>query len=76
MLKTLQKIAAAEGAKLASKRSHPGVTFCIPSNEALESLVESCVGDIRAAVNALQFMCLQGEADRGRGGGWGRREGE
>ena len=71
MLKALQKIAAAEGTKCTSKRSHPGVTFCVPSNEVLENLVESCVGDIRAAVNALQFMCLQGglrrEGGRERG---------
>ncbi|KAL5487126.1 hypothetical protein EMCRGX_G019692 [Ephydatia muelleri] len=65
MLKALQKIAAAEGTKCASKRSHPGVTFCVPSNEVLENLVESCVGDIRAAVNALQFMCLQGSPSVG-----------
>ena len=62
MLKTLQRIVAAECDTSSSKRSHPaGVTFCAPSNEALESLVERCAGDIRAGVNALQFICLQGE---------------
>lgn len=31
-----------------------------PSSEAVESLVTSSCGDIRAAVNALQFACTKG----------------
>lgn len=34
--------------------------FHMPPKEVIESLAESSAGDIRSAVNALQFACLKG----------------
>ena len=37
--------------------------FSVPDKIALESLAESAGGDIRAAINALQFSCLNDNVD-------------
>lgn len=60
MLKALQRITAAECAKSSSKMGDSGTVFRAPANEVLDDLIESCAGDIRAAVNSLQFLCLRG----------------
>jgi hypothetical protein len=47
---------------IASYESAYGVRkFSVPDKTALTSLATSSSGDIRAAVNALQFACLNGE---------------
>ena len=34
--------------------------FEVPDKNVLDGLVTSCAGDIRGAINALQFTCLKG----------------
>ena len=64
MVKTLQKIAFSEcqktGTLKKSLRKQSKVKFHMPPKEVIESLAESSAGDIRSAVNALQFACLKG----------------
>ncbi|KAK3600453.1 hypothetical protein CHS0354_037859 [Potamilus streckersoni] len=59
MIKVLSKIASTEAAQ-------KGGTFECPSKSVIESLAMSSAGDIRAAVNALQFACLKGICDKRR----------
>ena len=71
-MKTLQKIANTECQKKASGGSKSGgnkrstakgpqeVKFHMPSKEVIECLAASSAGDIRSAINALQFACLKG----------------
>ncbi|KAL3869413.1 hypothetical protein ACJMK2_042098 [Sinanodonta woodiana] len=59
MIKVLSRIASIEA-------SQEGGTFECPSRSVIESLAMSSAGDIRAAVNALQFACLKGICDRRR----------
>ena len=33
----------------------------MPSKEIIETLAQSSAGDIRAAINTLQFFCLRGK---------------
>ncbi len=54
LVKTLKAIADDEEPK---RRG----SFSMPDKEALASLAESSGGDIRAAINALQFACLKGK---------------
>lgn len=39
-------------------------TFIIPSKETVELLAQNSGGDIRTAINGLQFSCLKGESGR------------
>ena len=55
MVKALTRIAAVEAQ--GERR------FSVPDKVALESLAESAGGDIRAAINALQFSCLNDNVD-------------
>jgi len=59
MVKALTKIATSE--------SQNGVrNFTVPDKQTLTNLVESTGGDIRAAINALQFSCLNKTSDLGK----------
>ena len=64
MVKTLQKVASSECQKTGtSKKTFRGQRkekFHIPPKEVVENLAESSAGDIRSAINALQFACLKG----------------
>ena len=74
LVKTLQKIANSECQKKASggsksagnKRSTAKgpqeVKFYMPSKDVIECLAASSAGDIRSAINALQFACLKGKS--------------
>ncbi len=68
MVKTLQRIASSEcqkspgGGRRPPSRGHQQVKFHMPPREVIENLAESSAGDIRSAVNALQFACLKGTA--------------
>ncbi|XP_071481845.1 cell cycle checkpoint protein RAD17-like [Diadema antillarum] len=53
MTKTLTKVASAE----ASRARHK---FCVPAKSTIEALAVASSGDIRAAINALQFASLKG----------------
>lgn len=54
LIKTLRTIATEE--------SRSGVrSFRVPDRDSLQSLAESSFGDIRGAINALQFSCLNGK---------------
>ena len=47
--------------RIAREESRSGVrSFTVPDKTSLTSLAESSSGDIRAAINALQFACLKG----------------
>ena len=62
-MKTLQRVATAECRGTGRKTSgghHSGAKFHMPPREVIESLAESSAGDIRSALNALQFACLKG----------------
>ncbi|XP_071995186.1 cell cycle checkpoint protein RAD17 [Engystomops pustulosus] len=52
MMKVLSRIAATEA-------STSGGKFVIPDKEALELLCSGCSGDIRSAINSLQFSALK-----------------
>ncbi|XP_013419387.1 cell cycle checkpoint protein RAD17 isoform X1 [Lingula anatina] len=56
MVKVLQRIATTESTKGAHK-------FSVPSKSTLEAIANASSGDIRGAVNALQFACLRDTAD-------------
>ena len=72
LVKTLQKIATTEcqkkasggsksgGSKRATSKEPQEVKFHMPSKDVIECLAASSAGDIRSAVNALQFACLKG----------------
>ena len=70
LVKTLQRIASLEcsntvgggggGGARNTRGPRNGVKYHLPSREVIEQLAESSVGDIRSAVNALQFTCLAG----------------
>ncbi|EDO34493.1 predicted protein, partial [Nematostella vectensis] len=53
LVKTLNRIASSENQKA-------GREFVLPGKEAIEGLAQSSTGDIRTAINALQFSCLRG----------------
>ncbi|XP_054764183.2 cell cycle checkpoint protein RAD17-like [Lytechinus pictus] len=53
MTKTMTRIATAEAAKARHK-------FYVPSKSTIEALSAASSGDIRGAINALQFSCLKG----------------
>ena len=53
LVKVLRSIATVEAQTGVRK-------FAVPDKEALMALAESSGGDIRGAINALQFACLQG----------------
>ena len=59
MVKVLQKIANAE---CTSRRgySHSQKRYHMPSKEVIEAVSVSSGGDVRNAVNTLQFTCLKG----------------
>ena len=48
------------GNKRQNLKGQQEVKFHMPSKEVLECLAESSAGDIRSAINALQFACLKG----------------
>lgn len=56
MTKVLTKIAQVES----SQGTHK---FTVPSRNVIESLAMSSAGDIRGAINALQFACLKDTGD-------------
>ena len=56
MVKLLTRIALEESQK-------GGRKFRVPEKAALENLAESVGGDLRGAINALQFSCLNEVAD-------------
>ena len=56
MVKLLTRIALEESQK-------GGRRFRVPEKAALENLAESVGGDLRGAINALQFSCLNEVAD-------------
>ena len=64
MVKTLQKVASSECQKTGTSkkilREQRKAKFHIPPKEVVENLAESSAGDIRSAINALQFACLKG----------------
>jgi cell cycle checkpoint protein len=51
MVKVLNKIASQE-----ASQGH----FAVPSARVVESIAMSSAGDVRSAINALQFACRQG----------------
>ena len=53
MSKILTKIATEESIKGTHK-------FTVPSKTVIESIAMASSGDIRGAINALQFACLKG----------------
>ena len=59
MVKVLQKIANAE---CASRRGHGHSQkhYHMPGKEIIEAVSVSSGGDVRSAVNTLQFTCLKG----------------
>lgn len=63
MVKALQRIADVEH-KLSSGNGHGTKTtptqYYLPNKEVIEAIADSSVGDIRNAINALQFACLRG----------------
>ncbi len=62
LVKTLQKISTLECAATSrGVRGAEGGKFHMPPREVIERLAESSAGDVRSAVNALQFTCLRGE---------------
>ena len=68
-MKTLQKIANIEcqkkssgGNKRATSKGPREVKFHMPSKDVIECLAASSAGDVRSAINALQFACLKGIA--------------
>jgi len=53
LTKILTKIATDESLKGSHK-------FTVPSKSVIESIAMASAGDLRGAVNALQFACLRG----------------
>lgn len=53
MTKILTKVATEESLKGSHK-------FTVPSKSVIESIAMASAGDIRGAINALQFACLKG----------------
>lgn len=74
LVKTMQRIASIEcqkklpssagnksgGNKRPTLKGPEELKFHMPPKEVFECLAESSAGDIRSAVNALQFACLKG----------------
>ena len=61
LVKTLLRIATAECSSGEARKPPRGVPkFHMPPREVVERLAESSVGDIRSAINSLQFTCLKG----------------
>ncbi len=62
LVKTLQKISTLECAATGrGVRGAEGGKFHMPPREVIERLADSSAGDVRSAVNALQFTCLRGK---------------
>ncbi len=62
LVKTLQRISTLECAATGrGVRGAEGGKFHMPPREVIERLAESSAGDVRSAVNALQFTCLRGK---------------
>lgn len=63
MIKALQRIADIEH-KLSIRNGCSTKTtptqYYLPNKEVIEAIADSSVGDIRNAINALQFACLRG----------------
>lgn len=53
LTKILTKIVTDESVKGSHK-------FTVPSKSVIESIAMASAGDIRGAINALQFACLRG----------------
>ena len=75
LVKTLQKIANSEcqrkasggsksagGSKRSAAKGPQEVKFHMPPKDVIECLAASSAGDIRSAINALQFACLKGKS--------------
>ena len=67
LVKTLHKIASTEcqpsigmGHDSASDWTPEQPKVFMPPKEVLEQLADSCYGDVRSAINSLQFICLKG----------------
>lgn len=63
MIKALQKIADTEHrlSKGNGRSSKDTPThYLLPNKEVIEAIAESSSGDIRSAINLLQFACLRG----------------
>ncbi|KZO94552.1 hypothetical protein CALVIDRAFT_539005 [Calocera viscosa TUFC12733] len=54
-------------------QTHPTTNHLRPSPETLDMIVESSMGDVRSAINALQFACRVQMAEVVKGGGSGKR---
>ena len=74
LVKTLQRISTLECSAKTTNRGGRGtvkgdgeVKFHLPPREVIESLAESSAGDVRSAINTLQFTCLRGEGDHTHG---------
>lgn len=70
LIKTLQKITAIECCNKAPSSKGRGAPrgavegkFHMPPREVIECLAESSAGDVRSAINALQFACLKGNTN-------------
>lgn len=48
------------GRGLASLQSRDKLKVFMPPKEVLEQLADSCYGDVRSAINSLQFIGLKG----------------
>ncbi|XP_064385945.1 cell cycle checkpoint protein RAD17-like isoform X2 [Halichondria panicea] len=69
LVKTLQKISTLECAATGrGVRGAEGGKFHMPPREVIERLADSSAGDVRSAVNALQFTCLRDSTDLLSGG--------
>ena len=60
LTKMLQRIASLECQRPPSERRGT-LSYQLPSREIIETVAVSSAGDIRSAINALQFACLGGE---------------
>ena len=66
LVKTIQKISAIECCTSKGRGDPRGAVegkFHMPPREVIESLAESSAGDVRSAINALQFACLRGNSN-------------
>ena len=62
LTKTLHRIASVECRRPSSeRRGRP--CYQLPSRDIIETVALSSAGDIRSAINALQFACLGGERE-------------
>uniref|UniRef100_A0A4W5L215 RAD17 checkpoint clamp loader component n=1 Tax=Hucho hucho TaxID=62062 RepID=A0A4W5L215_9TELE len=64
MMKVLRRIVSIQAVKSGGK-------MCVPDKAALELLCSGSSGDIRSAINSLQFSCLTGEEHHTYCEAWG-----